>query len=86
MTDADLARLTVDEVSALRRLCDRHLEVWFGFSNSGREGRTPEFEAATRWRLQGRTEPCCECGDDYPRADLHFHGEIYCPKCRRGEI
>lgn len=28
------------------------------------------------------TEPCCECGDDYPRRDLIVDGEIFCPKCR----
>lgn len=27
-------------------------------------------------------EPCCECGDPYPRADLVVRGEIYCAKCR----
>ena len=27
-------------------------------------------------------EPCCECGDPYPRTDLVVRGEIYCAKCR----
>lgn len=30
-----------------------------------------------------KTEPCCECGEDYPAEDLQnppYH--IYCPKCR----
>lgn len=29
----------------------------------------------------GKTEPCCECGADYPAADL-IRGDIYCSKCR----
>ena len=28
-------------------------------------------------------EPCCECGESYPRADL-LAGHIYCSTCRRG--
>jgi hypothetical protein len=78
----DLNRLTVEEVAALRRACERHLETWFAFSPQGRAGRTPAFEAATRWRLDGKTEPCCNCGEPYPAADLHFGDEIYCPGCR----
>jgi len=27
-------------------------------------------------------EPCCDCGEPYPRIDLHASGYIYCPKCR----
>ena len=29
----------------------------------------------------GKTESCCECGEDYPQADL-VDGEIYCLDCR----
>lgn len=32
----------------------------------------------------GETEPCCECGNDYPRADL-IRGEIFCKPCRKKE-
>jgi len=32
--------------------------------------------------MQGKTEPCCECGNEYPRADL-LAGHIYCKRCRR---
>lgn len=81
----DLNRLTVEEVSALRRACERHLETWFAFSPGGRAGRTAEFEAATRWRLDGHTVPCCECGADYPAADLCFGGHVFCPGCREKE-
>lgn len=82
-TDIDLNKLTVEEVSKLKRKCEDHLETWFAFSTRGRENRTEEFIAATRWRLEGMTEPCCECGDRYPKADLHFYGEIYCAKCSK---
>ncbi len=78
----NLNTLTVEEVGNLRRECEKHLEIWFAFSANGKAGRTPEFEAATAWRLHGQTEPCCECGESYPRADLHFHDHIYCEKCR----
>lgn len=33
--------------------------------------------------FKGETEPCCECGEDYPRADLIIDSEIYCRKCRK---
>jgi hypothetical protein len=78
----DLNKLTVEQVGNLQRECQKHLETWFGFSKEGKERQTDEFKAATEWRLKGLMEPCCECGDPYPRADLHFHGEIYCQKCR----
>ena len=29
----------------------------------------------------GKMESCCECGEDYPRADL-LCGEVFCPRCR----
>jgi hypothetical protein len=32
-------------------------------------------------KLAGKTEFCCECGQDYPRADL-IAGEVFCPNCR----
>lgn len=35
-------------------------------------------------RLAGKVEPCCECGADYPRADL-IAGEIFCAACRVAE-
>lgn len=30
----------------------------------------------------GHEASCCECGEDYPRADLVIDGEIYCPRHR----
>jgi hypothetical protein len=32
-----------------------------------------------------QTEPCCECGEDYPRSDL-LAGEVFCQKCRINHI
>lgn len=40
-----------------------------------------ELKMARKAR-QPRSEPCCECGADYPHADL-IAGHIYCSKCRR---
>lgn len=28
------------------------------------------------------TEPCCECGEEYPRIDLIQNRQVYCKKCR----
>ena len=38
-----------------------------------------------RAEYNGQFEPCCECGNDYPRGDLMIGGEIYCPVCRKRE-
>ncbi len=35
--------------------------------------------------LAGKMEPCCECGENYPLADLILRGEIDCPKCRKSD-
>lgn len=32
----------------------------------------------------GKTEHCCECGEEYPRADL-MRGHVFCPNCRPKE-
>ena len=85
MSAIDLTLMTVEQVGELERECRRHLETWFAFSKEGKELRDAAFEAATKWRLADQMEPCCECGAEYPRADLHFHDEIYCPKCRSVE-
>lgn len=45
-------------------------------------GEQDEYDPSTGENLTGRVEPCCECGEEYPRADLVVRGEIYCPKCR----
>lgn len=42
-----------------------------------------EFDPVTNECLYGVTECCCDCGEDYPRADLVIRDQIYCPKCRR---
>lgn len=85
MTEADLHKLSLDELSDLRTAVNRYMETWWGFSRESRARQTPEWVAAAVWRLEGQTEPCCECGEDYLRADLHFGGHIFCPKCRETE-
>lgn len=42
------------------------------------------LKSSTSDGMEG-TEYCCECGADYPRAELVRDGEIYCPKCREKE-
>lgn len=36
----------------------------------------------TRLRDKHATEPCCECGEPYPRTDLVHGGHITCGGCR----
>lgn len=49
------------------------------------EDREIEFDPLTGEKLTGKAEPCCECGEDYDRADLMVRGEVHCPKCRAAE-
>lgn len=44
--------------------------------------KPPTIDPVTKEVLDGKFEPCCECGEDYPRADLILDSEIFCPKCR----
>lgn len=77
-----LHALPIEGVSKLKDMASDYLSTWFGFSREAKAKQTPEWIAAATHRLAGQTEPCCKCGEDYPRADLHFGEEIYCAKCR----
>lgn len=79
----DLHKLTIEELSQLQREVAEYFSLWFGGLPRTRALRTQEWVDQAKWRLEGQTAPCCECGDDYAMADLHFDGEIYCPKCRK---
>lgn len=68
-----------------RQGCEEYQAKLFGFSAEARGKRTPEWVEKASKRYEGQTEPCCECGEDYPKADLIFRSEIYCPKCREAE-
>lgn len=83
MPDIDLHKLTIVEIGRLRSDIEDYLAKWYGFSHDSRCLRTPEWIEKAKWRLEGQTEPCCECGEDYPTFDLHFDHEIYCEKCRK---
>lgn len=78
----DLTLMTVEQVSQLKRACEEHLAPWHGFRREDRAKRTPEFMAATAWRMADSKASCCECGADYPMIDLHFHDNMLCPACR----
>lgn len=78
--------MSIEEIGQLRRSCDDYLSMWFGFSEEARSKRTPEWVEAAAKRLEGKTEPCCECGEDYPAADLQLGGEIYCANCRAAPV
>lgn len=74
--------MTIDEIGGVKDTAAEYLSMWFGFDQKQKAKRTPEWIEAASKRLAGQVEPCCECGEDYPRVDLHFGREIYCPKCR----
>jgi hypothetical protein len=79
----DLNKMSVKEIGELERQCREHLNTWFGFSRTSKEKQTPEFKEATKWRLEGLTAKCCECGKDYPLVDLHFEKQVFCPEHAR---
>lgn len=87
MTDQEIDEfchtLSIEEVSRHLACFQSYLQRYFGFHPVAAAQRTPEFIAGASRRLEGRTEPCCACGNQYPRADLQFRGEIYCPGCRK---
>lgn len=72
----------IEEIGQLQRLCQTYFDKWFGYSPQARAKRTPEWLAKAVKRLDGQTEYCCECLEDYPASDLKVLGEIYCAKCR----
>lgn len=84
LPDINLHELSIDELGELRQRIDNYLSVWFGITAKAKAQRTPEWIEAARWRLEGQTEYCCECGESYPSVDFHLHDEIYCAKCRSG--
>ncbi len=45
------------------------------------KGQPSEQQPCNPWKLENKFEPCCECGEDYPRRDL-IAGEVFCAKCR----
>lgn len=85
MIEINLHELTIDQMVDLRKQIDNYISTWFGFSPRFKDLQTPEFIEQAKWRLEGQFEPCCDCGENYPRVDLHFGGEIYCPECRQTE-
>lgn len=73
------------DVGRFRRGFEEYQEKLFGFTKHARGLRTPEWTEKASKRYEGQTEPCCECGKDYPRADLALLGKIYCAACREAE-
>lgn len=57
-------------------------EVWIESRTVTEWTRVPEPTERREPSTDGR-EPCCDCGEDYPRADLINRGHVYCPKCRK---
>lgn len=73
--------LKPDDLRAFRAGCEDYAAKLFGLKKPASEEERQRF----RTEYDGQTEPCCECGEPYPRADLIIDGEIYCSKCREAE-
>lgn len=67
-----------DDLRRFRAGCEDYQAKLFGL-------KKPKDEAERQLlkkHYDGKTSPCCECGEDYPRGDLVIDMSIYCPKCR----
>ncbi len=80
-----LHTLSTDDLGKFRRCIENYSHKLYGFSLEARAERTPEWCIKAAQRYQDQVEPCCECGEDYPKAGLAIYGEIFCAKCRREE-
>lgn len=83
--DALCHSMSIDEIADMAHRLERYISKWHGFDRTARAERTPEWVEAASRRLDGKTAPCCECGDGYPLADLYFKdgpASIYCAVCR----
>lgn len=69
---ADLLRQLADRLDMSHglavRFCGVHIEE--------------DAECKVHAAFAGKVEPCGECGEDYPQADLHIHGHVFCSACR----
>lgn len=73
---------SIEELCEMRRLISEYISTWFCFDQKYKARRTPEWIEKAKWRLEGKTEPCCECGEQYPTNELHFEGHVFCKSCR----
>jgi hypothetical protein len=84
-TDAELQDLChnmpPDSLGKFKRGCEDYSAKLFGLKPPASE----EERRLLKARYAGQVEPCCECGNDYPRGDLKIDGEIFCAKCREDE-
>lgn len=84
---AGCGRRIVSGNSCLDRLCPEcadvlSLCVYCGGDRETKMHRKVPFDKIVRV-VPEETEPCCECGAEYPRRDLMEDGEVFCPKCRK---
>lgn len=81
--DVDLHAFSIEELGAMKRQIEEYIGMYFGFEKKLKAKRTEEWIEGASRRLEGEFVYCCECIEKYPKADLHFRDEIYCPKCRK---
>ncbi len=80
-----LHTLSVGELTEFRHVLEKYLHKLYPYTAEWEDLRDPEWCLKASKRYEGQTEPCCECGTDYPRSDLAIYSEIYCAKCRMVE-
>ena len=73
-----LVEFSNDDLRRIRQECDDELTKRIGFKRPKDDAERLRLKT----RYAGKTEPCCECGSDYPRGDLIIDGEIYCESHR----
>lgn len=81
--DDYLHTLPIEDVIRLETAVRRYLGMWWGITNPHTRHPNAEWVEKARWRVEGLSEPCCRCGEDYPRFDHQFLGHYYCEKCRQ---
>ncbi len=81
-TEAEFEELCHHLTSAQVRRYEKTLED-FGSKIIGFKAPKDAAEAQRlKERYAGQTEPCCECGEDYPKGELVIDGHVFCAPCR----
>lgn len=72
--------LSSEDRRTFLRACEEWISKCLGFTPPDNDAE----RAMLRNEYYGETVPCCECGEEYPRADSVIDGQIYCERCRVG--
>lgn len=67
-----------DDLRRFRQGCEDYQDKLFGL----KKPKDEEERRALRRAYEGQTSTCCDCGDDYPKADHMIDGYVFCTVCR----